>query len=679
MSTSDGPNAAALPKSPELHGIDAQRLTAPAQGNGFNGTWPSTAEVAAWANEFFKAGGLPSSGTPELPSTPGTVSGAALPDPATLGRRAPGELPAQPPILPLVTSFALPTQIVADPHLGQTLDYRPEVLQSTFVGAPSMGGIDPINRGTLTPQPQARGREALARLDPVAPASTPYYFMNQNPQQQRPDTTAIDLQKIQSFGADWSEPTRGSGRGYETTSYPHHVDPRSAQTPDPSNGWGALPNAGTQVPTVTPQGGQGAPAWSLARQNDESITEPMRARQFEVASIRADFPILTERVNGKPLVWLDNAATTQKPQAVIDRLSFFYAHENSNVHRAAHTLAARSSDAYEDARESVRHFLNAGSTDEIVFVRGTTEGINLIANSWGGRYIEAGDEIIVTRIEHHSNIVPWQMLCARTGAKLRVAEVDDTGQVILEQYERLFNSHTRLVSFTHVSNALGTILPVREMTEIAHRHGARVVIDGAQSVCHLRVDVQSLNPDFYVFSGHKVFGPTGIGAVYGKKSLLNAMPPWQGGGAMIRDVTFEKSDFNPPPQRFEAGTGNIADAVGLGTALQYLESLGMDNVTRHEHDLLEYGTSKLREVPGLKFVGTAKEKAAVLGFVLENMPTEQVGAALSAAGIAVRAGHHCAQPALRRFGYEATVRPSLAVYNNRSDIDALVATLHELQ
>jgi cysteine desulfurase/selenocysteine lyase len=271
------------------------------------------------------------------------------------------------------------------------------------------------------------------------------------------------------------------------------------------------------------------------------------------------------------------------------------------------------------------------------------------------------------------------MLCARVGARLRVAEVDDTGQINLEQYERLFNQHTRLVAVTHVSNALGTVVPVESMIQIAHRHGARVMIDGAQSVCHMRVDVQALDADFYVFSGHKVFGPTGIGAVYGKQALLQAMPPWQGGGNMIGDVTFEKTHYQPPPARFEAGTGNIADAVGLGVALDYLDGLGMENVARHEHELLEYGTAKLLEIPGLHLVGTAQNKAAVLGFVLENVPAEQVGKALASEGIAVRAGHHCAQPALRRFGYEATVRPSLAVYNNRADLDALVAVLRDLQ
>jgi cysteine desulfurase / selenocysteine lyase len=400
---------------------------------------------------------------------------------------------------------------------------------------------------------------------------------------------------------------------------------------------------------------------------------------FDAASIRRDFPILSERVNGRPLVWLDNAATTQKPRAVIERLSRFYEHENSNIHRAAHTLAARSTDAYEAAREAVRRFLNASSVREIVFVRGTTEGINLVAQSWGGRHVGEGDEIILTRLEHHSNIVPWQLLCAQKGAKLRVAPIDDTGQILLDEYERLFTPRTRLVSLAHVSNALGTVTPVREMVAIAHRHGALALVDGAQAVSHMRVDVQSLDCDFYVFSGHKVFAPTGIGAVYGKEEALASMPPWQGGGNMIVDVTFEKTVYQPAPMRFEAGTGNIADAAGLGAALDYLMGVGLENVTRHEHELLVYATREMLTVPGLRLVGTAREKAGVLSFVLDGFRSEDVGKALDAEGIAVRAGHHCAQPALRRFGLESSVRPSLALYNTCDDIDALIDALRRLQ
>jgi cysteine desulfurase/selenocysteine lyase len=402
-------------------------------------------------------------------------------------------------------------------------------------------------------------------------------------------------------------------------------------------------------------------------------------QQFDIGSVRKDFPILQERVNGHPLIWLDNAATTQKPQSVIDRLAYFYQHENSNIHRAAHELAARATDAYEDARTKVTHFLNAGSSKEIVFVRGATEAINLVAQAWGRRHIQKGDEIVISWIEHHANIVPWQMLCAEKGACLRVAPVDNDGQILLDEYEKLLSPKTRLVSFTQVSNALGTVTPAHQMIQMAHRYGARVLLDGAQAVSHMPIDVQSLDCDFYVFSGHKVFAPTGIGVLYGKPDALADTPPWQGGGNMIADVTFEKTTYQAPPGRFEAGTGNIADAVGLGAAIDYLDHIGMPNVARYEHELLVYATQEMMRVPGLRMIGTAKEKAGVLSFVLEGFQTEEVGAALNREGIAVRSGHHCAQPSLRRFGLETTVRPSLAIYNNFEDIDAMVAALFRLK
>jgi cysteine desulfurase/selenocysteine lyase len=402
-------------------------------------------------------------------------------------------------------------------------------------------------------------------------------------------------------------------------------------------------------------------------------------RPLDPRLIRQDFPILQERVHGRQLIWLDNAATTQKPNAVIDRLSYFYQHENSNIHRAAHTLAARATDAYESAREKTRRFLNASSTREIIFVRGTTEGINLVAQAWGRRNVQKDDEVVITWLEHHANIVPWQQLCAEKSARLRVAPVNDRGEVILEEYEKLLSPRTRMVSFSQVSNALGTITPAREMVEMAHRHGARVLIDGAQAVSHMRVDVQALDCDFYVFSGHKVFGPTGIGAVYGKLEVLETMPPWQGGGNMIVDVTFEKTTYQTAPGRFEAGTGNIADAVGLGAALDYVEQVGMENISAYEHELLIHATAGLLTVPGLRLIGTAREKAGVLSFVLDDVRTEDVGAALNQEGIAVRSGHHCAQPILRRMGVESSVRPSLALYNTREEIDALVAALLRLQ
>jgi cysteine desulfurase / selenocysteine lyase len=402
-------------------------------------------------------------------------------------------------------------------------------------------------------------------------------------------------------------------------------------------------------------------------------------RPFDAQTVKRDFPILQEKVHGKPLVWLDNAATTQKPQSVIDRISYFYTHENSNIHRAAHDLAARATDAYEAARQKTARFLNAGSERDIIFVRGATEGINLVAQAWGGRHVKEGDEIVITWLEHHANIVPWQQLCSAAGAKLRVAPVDDTGQVILEEYERLLGPRTRIVAMPQVSNALGTIVPVKEMTAIAHRFGACVLVDGAQSVSHMPVDVQAVDCDFFVFSGHKVFGPTGIGVVYGKPDVLAHMPPRQGGGNMIADVTFEKTIYQPPPGRFEAGTGNIADAVGLGAALDYVESIGRHVIERYEHELLVYATEKMLAVPGLTLIGTAKEKASVLSFVLDGCRSEDVGKALNQEGIAVRAGHHCAQPILRRFGLETTVRPSLAFYNTKDDVDLLVATLHRIQ
>jgi cysteine desulfurase/selenocysteine lyase len=400
---------------------------------------------------------------------------------------------------------------------------------------------------------------------------------------------------------------------------------------------------------------------------------------FDVHTVRLDFPILQERVNGKPLIWFDNAATTQKPQAVIDRLVHFYSHENSNVHRAAHELAARSTDAYEAARDKVRRFLNASSANEIIFVRGTTEGINLVAKSWGQQTLQAGDEIVLTHLEHHANIVPWQQLAAQTGAKLRVVPVDDHGQILLAEYQQLLNSRTKLVAFSHVSNALGTITPAKQIIDLAHRVGAKVLLDGAQSVSHIPIDVQQLGCDWFVFSGHKVFGPTGIGVLYGQEDLLNATVPWQSGGNMIVDVTFERTVYQAAPTRFEAGTGNIADAVGLGTALDYVQQIGLTTIANYEHELLEYATAGLTTIPGLRLIGTAADKAAVLSFVLEGFDVEVIGQALNREGIAVRAGHHCAQPILRRFGLEATVRPSLAFYNTKAEVDALVAALERLQ
>ncbi|HVT08375.1 MAG TPA: family 2A encapsulin nanocompartment cargo protein cysteine desulfurase [Polyangia bacterium] len=410
-----------------------------------------------------------------------------------------------------------------------------------------------------------------------------------------------------------------------------------------------------------------------------NLERAFETRLFDPHAVRRDFPILRERIHGRPLVWLDNAATTQKPQVVIDRLSSFYEHENSNIHRAAHTLAARATDAYEGARDTVRRFLNAPSPKNVVFVRGTTEAINLVAQSWGRRHVGPGDEIVISWLEHHANIVPWQMLAAEKGARLRVAPVGDDGQLLLDEYEKLLGPRTRLVAMSQVSNALGTITPIQQVIASARRVGARVLVDGAQAVSHMAVDVQALDCDFYCFSGHKIFGPTGIGALYGKADALDEMPPWQGGGNMIADVTFERTQYQPPPGRFEAGTGNIADAVGLAAALDYVTSLGLPNISRYEHELLEYATACLTAIPGFQLLGRAPDKAGVLSFVLGDLPPAEVGAALDQEGIAVRAGHHCAQPILRRFGYETTVRASLAPYNTREDVDALAAALRRLQ
>lgn len=399
---------------------------------------------------------------------------------------------------------------------------------------------------------------------------------------------------------------------------------------------------------------------------------------FDVEAVRQDFPILAEQVNGHPLVFLDNAATTQRPQAVIDRLTRFYAHENSNIHRGDHELANRATEAYEGARATVARFLGAPSEDDIVFVRGATEAINLVAQSWGREHIQAGDEIVVSYLEHHANIVPWQQLAAEKEAQLKVIPVDDSGQLVLDSYRGLLTDRTRLVAVTQVSNALGTVVPVRDVVEAAHQAGALALVDGAQAISHLPVDVQDLGADFYAFSGHKVFGPTGIGVLYGKSELLESMAPWQGGGNMIRNVTFERTTYQPPPARFEAGTAAIAQAAGLGAALEYVERLGRGNIARYEHDLLAYATRQLQAIPGLRLIGTAPDRASILSLTLDGYRPQEVGSALNDTGIALRAGHHCAQPILRHFGVAETVRASLAMYNTCAEVDVLAAALHRL-
>lgn len=547
-------------------------------------------------------------------------------NPELIPEKAGGNLPAlSPPTTALTDAENISLNPLFQPdlleHLAQTIIQE---LQRHDLGAEVAKGLSP-DRDDLVPSTAATSPAAVGERPTVpftVPLATPSFYFIEELETKIPDLPAVV----------------------------------------------AKPGQLVQVPAIDPL--------FVPQASGRSVQRPSF---FDVHTIRRDFPILQERVNGKPLIWFDNAATTQKPQAVIDRLVHFYSHENSNVHRAAHELAARSTDAYEAARETVRRFLNASSVNEIIFVRGTTEGINLVAKSWGQQTLQAGDEIVLTHLEHHANIVPWQQLAAQTGAKLRVVPVDDHGQILLAEYQQLLNSRTKLVAFSHVSNALGTITPAKQIIDLAHRVGAKVLLDGAQSVSHIPIDVQQLGCDWFVFSGHKVFGPTGIGVLYGQEDLLNATVPWQSGGNMIVDVTFERTVYQAAPTRFEAGTGNIADAVGLGTALDYVQQIGLTTIANYEHELLEYATAGLTTIPGLRLIGTAADKAGVLSFVLEGFDVEVVGQALNREGIAVRAGHHCAQPILRRFGLEATVRPSLAFYNTKAEVDALVAALERLQ
>ena len=538
-----------------------------------------------------------------------------------------------------------------------------------------LGVPDPASSEALAPSPTPASSEppspsypeaALGGASPDSAAPT----IVSHPVQTEPrfdvllGARAADVHTQDSFRIPFVDDVQPASKVPTDSRVPAHDEPLRSAAPSPGN---------------TPKNQANRTAVAYEVEPVLALELPQERAGFDAHALRKEFPILDERVHGKRLVWLDNAATTQKPRAVIERLKHFYEHENSNIHRAAHALAARATDAYEAARESVRRFLNAPSTENIVFLRGTTEGINFIAQSWGRKHVGPGDEVIVSHLEHHANIVPWQLLCQEKGAKLRVIPVDDRGQIILSEYERLLGPRTKLVAVTQVSNALGTVTPSKAIVDAAHRHGVPVMLDGAQSVSHMRVDVQALDCDFLVFSGHKVFGPTGIGAVYAKKAMLDAMPPWQGGGNMIADVTFERTVFQPPPARFEAGTGNIADAVGLGAALDWLTRVGLENVSVHEHALLEYGTHKLAEIPGLHIVGTAAEKAGVISFTLAGHDSHAVSTFLDREGIAVRGGHHCAQPILRRFGLESTVRASLAPYNTFEDLDALHGALCELQ
>lgn len=607
------------------------------------------------------------SALPRLPD-PGRVPIGALhaPDPPSADAAS---------ALPRLPADAVPSPSLVTTEAAPRAGGLPEIAapDAYFLAAPDLNGAAQAPASTWPGIPaapdQAQGA-AVARA-PAPAATAPVTTDTLSSSTEAFDPTSADvhgaLPRLHDF-----DPTPASAP------VPHGLP--APVTPDfyfltPSSvtALPAEPVAAVAEPTPLPRS-----LYAPVAETPPPLGSAISRRPFDVAEIRRDFPILEERVHGKRLVWLDNAATTHKPTAVLDRMRYYYEHEYSNVHRAAHTLAARSTDAYEAAREKVARFLHASSPSEIVFVRGTTEGVNLVANSWGRKNLVAGDEIILSTLEHHSNIVPWQFLAEATGAKLRVIPVTDRGEVLLSDYGKLLGPRTRLVAVTHVSNALGTILPVREITAAAHRHGATVLIDGAQAVSHFPVDVQEIGADFYVLSGHKLFAPTGVGAVYGKKSILDEMDPWQGGGNMIDRVTFERSTFADAPMRFEAGTATLADAVGLGAAVDYLERLGMDNVARHEHDLLAYATHELSRIGGVRLIGTAPNKAGVVSFIADGIPAEEFGKMLDQDGIAVRAGHHCAQPTMDRFGVTSTVRPSLALYNDHGDVDALVRSVRRI-
>jgi cysteine desulfurase / selenocysteine lyase len=409
-----------------------------------------------------------------------------------------------------------------------------------------------------------------------------------------------------------------------------------------------------------------------------NIAGSLRHQDFDVAEIRKDFPILKQKVHGKPLVYFDNGATSQKPQQVIDALSRYYSAENSNIHRGVHDLSERATAAYETAREKIRAFINAPTDKEIIFVRGTTEAINLVAQSYGRSFLKTGDEIIVSAMEHHSNIVPWQILCEQVGACLRVIPINHDGEILMDEYRRLLNERTKLVSVTHVSNALGTVVPVKEIVALAHQRGVPVLLDGAQAVPHLKVDVQDLGCDFYAFSGHKVFGPTGVGVLYGRAEMLEKMPPYQSGGDMISLVTFEKTHYNVLPYKFEAGTPNIAGGIGLGAAIDYLDGLDWQQVEAHERQLLSYATDELSKIDAVRIIGTAEEKAGVVSFVIDHVHAHDVGTILDQEGVAIRAGHHCAMPVMQRFGVPATARASFAFYNTTAEIDVMVQAIHRV-
>jgi cysteine desulfurase/selenocysteine lyase len=661
MSTSEsGKNA------PHSQGNDFRTIL-PSEAHAVPAGLPDPAILARMANEFFTA--LPSSEdvfadaqrSAAVPGAPEALGAAGIPSAFV-------SLPTLSLPSTLLPATSLPTEAGRHATRSGTAS-QPELPAISALSFPEIpGGVSAADFSTFS------SFGFLEEIRPLFsyPTASPVPVAPSLPNASMPAET--ELRALANSFSSTATPQVPESKPYLST----------PQVPGSVTPWPA-PTASSPYPFLD-EIRQLAPSAAIPVKDDpfRAATQTLAglnlsSQPFDVQAIRRDFPILQERVHGKPLIWLDNAATTQKPQSVLDRLSHFYAHENSNIHRAAHELAARATDAYEAARDKVRRFINAGSVKEIIFVRGTTEAINLVSQSWGRQNIQKDEEIVITWLEHHANIVPWQMLCAEKGAHLRVAPVDNAGQVILDEYQKLLGPRTRLVAFAQVSNALGTVTPAQEMIEMAHRYGAKVLLDGAQSVSHMHTDVQLYDCDFFVFSGHKMLGPTGIGVVYGKYDLLEQTQPWHGGGNMIQDVTFEKTTYQPPPGRFEAGTGSIADAVGLGAAIDYLDRIGLANVSRYEHDLLLYATAALQRIPGLRLIGTAREKAGVLSFVLDGFRTEDVGAALNRQGIAVRAGHHCAQPIHRRFNVESTVRPSLALYNTCEEIDALVAAIWNLK
>jgi cysteine desulfurase/selenocysteine lyase len=642
-----------------------------------------TGALAQLATALFRS--LPGSATPQPPSTatfgaqPPTTwapGGSPLASPAGFSPNVPGT--------PIPTGQIPGTNLLPSaPGTVLALGHRAEALRPHAVagnGVPdqafaALPAYEPRLGHATDGVPQATAADA-ATLRPAAPATDGAVPQTGSTAAPHAGLDALSQQAVAALGnsgpASGTPFVPGIPSGLLAT-------PAAPAATLPGSSHAAAPQFyfvdAVQLPSgfVTP-----AKAHPHGEQASTPQAQADRHPGFDVQAVRRDFPILQERIHGKQLVWLDNAATTHKPRQVIERIAHFYAHENSNIHRAAHTLAARATDAYEHAREVVRRFIHAPDVNEVIFVRGTTEAINLVAKAWGGQNVGGGDEIIVSHLEHHANIVPWQQLAQAKGAKLRVIPVDDQGQIRLDAYEKLLNDRTKIVAIGHVSNVLGTVVPVKEVVARARARGITTLVDGAQSIAHTPVDVQDIGADFFVFSGHKIFAPTGIGVLWGRRAVLEAMPPWQGGGNMIADVTFEKTVFQPLPNTFEAGTGNIADAVGLGAALEYVERIGIAAISRYEHALVDYGMQQLATIPGLRLIGTVPGKASVLSFTLEGYTTEEVGKALNAEGIAVRTGHHCAQPILRRFGVETAVRPSLAFYNTFEEVDLLVREVRKL-